>query len=489
MDLLLRDRNKITNIVDVLRKNKPEGGANFFDRVDEFVRDPKNVDMVFNLINKIKQDYGQNFNLIVTGKFGDWVFNLIKTNKINVNGVVIHVSGSLRSAAKNKTFQIIGGNENQAYNKKFILLDDSFYSGTTKKEIDKHLNKYNSKIISTYVFYDGSFQKRPDVFSVYRHCNYNKEDILPVKKLLSILNGIDDANIPYDLLENQIMIGQIRSVKELLREIQIVRGKFGKQNLDIKSYGYKREYEHKKMKKYGDFVNESKKKYLTFDDLEFKKHPLAEVYDEMVAIGGFDPFGDERKPLQQAKMKFENGYGVSVLLGDLFYSNGVDTYEIMCFDDKNKFIGDPLGHLTKDEVNHEMMKLQRRKHPIQKFTTEDPYGEEDWSDDIYESIINKGDFEMTTIQLWHKYIRFGRKETIDRFRKNVLEFKTDSKGLKEYKGKIIGFYPLHNNKTREIIILFDTKEYGTLKVNDKYPIIVKSEVNEHLKKYEDFIND
>ena len=43
---------------------------------------------------------------------------------------------------------------------------------------------------------------------------------------------------------------------------------------------------------------------------------------------------------------------------------------------------------------------------------------------------------------------------------------------KKYKGKICGFVPAFLYSDKEIIILFDTKEYGVLKVNDKYPIIL-----------------
>lgn len=36
---------------------------------------------------------------------------------------------------------------------------------------------------------------------------------------------------------------------------------------------------------------------------------------------------------QQAILEFDNGYGVSVLFGDKFYSNGIDTYELAVLKD------------------------------------------------------------------------------------------------------------------------------------------------------------
>ena len=45
-----------------------------------------------------------------------------------------------------------------------------------------------------------------------------------------------------------------------------------------------------------------------FKDLEFEPHPLG--------LGS------------QARITFDNGYGVSVLLGESFYSDGVSSYEL-----------------------------------------------------------------------------------------------------------------------------------------------------------------
>lgn len=37
---------------------------------------------------------------------------------------------------------------------------------------------------------------------------------------------------------------------------------------------------------------------------------------------------------KRARMQFDNGYGISVLLGKCYYSNGVDTYEVaVLYDD------------------------------------------------------------------------------------------------------------------------------------------------------------
>lgn len=257
MDLLAKDKNKLIDVVNDLKKKKSEGGVSFFDKIDEFIRNPKNADLILNLINVIYQEQGKNFNLILSGNFGDWVYNLIKTGKTKINGIVIHITGSLRKGLKNRTFQVIQGNEDDMYNKNFVLLDDSYYSGSTQEEIEKNLKKYGSRIIKTYVIYDGSFQKKPNVYSIYRYYDYHSDDVLPIKKLVSILNTFSE-NIPYDIIENKIMKGEIRSVKELLTVIRNYKSKFNANQINLKHYSYKREYE-KKVLKYKQFVNERKK--------------------------------------------------------------------------------------------------------------------------------------------------------------------------------------------------------------------------------------
>jgi len=80
----------------------------------------------------------------------------------------------------------------------------------------------------------------------------------------------------------------------------------------------------------------------TFKDLEFKSHAMCET---------------SKCDFKQAKMKFDNGKEVSVLLGKVFYSNGIDTYEAWDLSEKEG----PLGYLTENEVTEYMLKLQKLK--------------------------------------------------------------------------------------------------------------------------------
>jgi len=75
---------------------------------------------------------------------------------------------------------------------------------------------------------------------------------------------------------------------------------------------------------------------------------------------------------QQAKMFFDNGYGVSVVLGSNFYSNGRDTYELAVLSgDADSWTitydtpvtNDVLGHLSSLEVTNAMLAVQAL-HPL-----------------------------------------------------------------------------------------------------------------------------
>ena len=85
---------------------------------------------------------------------------------------------------------------------------------------------------------------------------------------------------------------------------------------------------------------------LTFKNLSFFPHPLQK-------------YGNEK----MAAINFDNRYGVSVIFGKQFYSNGIDTYEVavlldndICYD--TKITSDVLGYLTEDEVTEIMYKIQ-----------------------------------------------------------------------------------------------------------------------------------
>ena len=88
----------------------------------------------------------------------------------------------------------------------------------------------------------------------------------------------------------------------------------------------------------------------TFKDLRFKKHPVYKHY----------------KGAKRAVMEFENGFGVSVLIGSCFYSNGISSYEVailkdgeLCYD--SGLNEDVFGWLSVYEVSKVMKEIQLLK--------------------------------------------------------------------------------------------------------------------------------
>lgn len=88
----------------------------------------------------------------------------------------------------------------------------------------------------------------------------------------------------------------------------------------------------------------------TFKDLVFEEYSISSL--------------PQYKNAKQSKETFENNYGVSVIFGSCFYSNGIDTYEVaILYNDEityNTNITDGvIGHLTEDEVSEIMIKVQK----------------------------------------------------------------------------------------------------------------------------------
>jgi len=101
---------------------------------------------------------------------------------------------------------------------------------------------------------------------------------------------------------------------------------------------------------------------MEFKDLKFETHRF---YDKQLTeeldMGNIQ---------LQSKHTFDNGITISVLKGDMFYSNGVDTYEVAIFDNDGKMITEYFnediddyvrGHLTESEVTDIIKNIQGEK--------------------------------------------------------------------------------------------------------------------------------
>ena len=89
----------------------------------------------------------------------------------------------------------------------------------------------------------------------------------------------------------------------------------------------------------------------TFNDLKFIDR------SEFLQLDG------EKVVAEQAIMEFENGYGVSVLFGSLYYSNGINSYELGVLYKGGltynaPITDDVLSYISADQVTEAMIAVQ-----------------------------------------------------------------------------------------------------------------------------------
>jgi len=234
----MNSTKKIDNIVKSISKTT-KGGNTFFDQIDLSIKNPKNLDLTLDLFNKIYDDFGLDYNLVVSGGFGDLVMWLLKNKKIICNGTIIQASGSLTShftdmnKIKNWKEVRIEKSIGDIENKDFIFVDDSYYSGTTGVSIDNYLKKFGSKVIKTYVVYDGNDKKSPDRISIYNYYDWNKGSNRSVDELMRELRKYE--GVPTDIFTKKIIKGEIKSIIQLRKEINQFKLKTGQKGIDVYS--------------------------------------------------------------------------------------------------------------------------------------------------------------------------------------------------------------------------------------------------------------
>lgn len=233
---------KIKNIVnDILYKQLI--GKDFFDELDLKLRDPNNIELIYALFQKINIRYGLNYNIVLSGKFGGYINELLKKGKIECNGTILLVSGSLTShfglqnkITKNKEVSIVE-KTGDIEDKSFIFVDDSYYSGTTVVSINEFLSHYSSGITHTFVIYDGSDKKIKNKTSLYNYYEHHSGTNLNTQKLLHTLYNTKDA--PVDVLLPEIISGKIKTTRDLLNRMNIIWKKYGVQKeIDIRNYNH-----------------------------------------------------------------------------------------------------------------------------------------------------------------------------------------------------------------------------------------------------------
>ena len=121
-------------------------------------------------------------------------------------------------------------------------------------------------------------------------------------------------------------------------------------------------------------------------------------------------------------------------------------------------------------------KEEKRKKEILQYSDIDPFGEEDWA---FESISRE--FEYSIEQFIDRYKKDGRRGIVELLKNREVEFKP--KTMDEYKGSVCGVLPMISLKSGEKL-LFDTKQFGVLEVDDEYPIFIRDrQLDEGVKWY------
>lgn len=157
-------------IAEILKQH--EGGEEFFDALDAMVRG--DMDILHTFLNFVYSEIGdtKEYSLILSGQFGNALMGIYGAKLFEDFSDVILVEGGLRSG---KTPTIFRQNFTET---KFILLDDSFYSGTTRDSIERALKMIDSqaRIVKTFVIYDGSKVKKNNIFSMFRYYDHYKSN-------------------------------------------------------------------------------------------------------------------------------------------------------------------------------------------------------------------------------------------------------------------------------------------------------------------------
>ena len=159
-----------------LLKEHPEGGEKFFNALDLLIRSDRAIldDFISWSIGHIKDFYKtwteldtsvMHVGIILTGRFGLAVLSNYCDTLNKEFADIIVVNGGIREGATPEIYK------QGFHTKEFILLDDSFYSGTTMLSIEKAMQDINPevKIIHTCVIYDGGKEKRDNVSSLYKY--------------------------------------------------------------------------------------------------------------------------------------------------------------------------------------------------------------------------------------------------------------------------------------------------------------------------------
>lgn len=114
-------------------------------------------------------------NVVISGEIGRIYYQLKQNGRLKQDIMLCILPGGLRFEHQEDFSPEYC--EIEAEGKDFIFIDDSYYSGKTARVVQKWMKDHGGKVVKSYVFYDGSYEKRDDVVSLYRYWDHHKERI------------------------------------------------------------------------------------------------------------------------------------------------------------------------------------------------------------------------------------------------------------------------------------------------------------------------
>lgn len=160
----LRVLRMLSDLVKKLLDEKG-GGTEYFDALDEELRLPEYFALLTEFYLK---KHPETPRIVVTGKFGSSYLGWAQRTVPELAETILWLPGVNRKSRMVSTPELP-----EVFNKTYSLLDDSFYAGRTALEVQRVLTENYARLDGTYVLYDGSPEKRPLVYSLYR---YHKEN-------------------------------------------------------------------------------------------------------------------------------------------------------------------------------------------------------------------------------------------------------------------------------------------------------------------------
>lgn len=153
-------KKRLDELVDKL-KEKFGGGIQFFEALDDKIKSIANEDMLIDLTKGSKTEW-----IATSGGFGDSIYKLYEEGKIECRGVIVFNGKMLTNNLGVESWYPANI---EIDNKKFVYVDDSYFSGGTVKKINNFLKSKNSLIKRVFVIYDGSRKKKKLIKSYFRY--------------------------------------------------------------------------------------------------------------------------------------------------------------------------------------------------------------------------------------------------------------------------------------------------------------------------------